>query len=356
MLSAYLNVRKLLRSRVVLAPPEQQEDGRVLHLFRNRAELKKAFGNAQDEIHRLRDRIKLQEGATARVRELLETLEGRLATPAAGLQALIHYQLRALWGAAQNRISVLVRELSAQREDLERKAFHADLNRRSFEALQNAQRALADAERNCADVRAKLGTLQQGFESNQAWWKYFTRRKLARRRHALQAELILADADLTTARETMAEFERNGTPEFPGLSLEARRAINVAAIAYAALLHSRLSATGLVDRAADAMSRGEPRDIGVTNGAALLSTMGEIAKAMAQVQSSAGAAGELKAISEQLREVARYRNATDTAPVPESLDAVGRLDAGKRSGAIVESGAPVNVLREDFWGVSGLLI
>ena len=328
----------------------------MLHLFRNRAELKKAFGNAQDEIHRLRDRIKLQEGATARVRELLEALEARLATPASGLQALIHYQLRALWLAAQNRISTLVRELSAQREDLERKAFHADQNRRSFEALQAAQRTLAEAERNSADVRAKLADLQAGFAANQAWWRYFTRRKLERRRHALQAELILADGDLTAARDAMAEFERNGAPEFPGLSLDARRAINLAAIAYAALLHARLAKTGLVDRAADAMSRGEPRDLGVTNGAALLSTMGEIAKAMGLVQSSAGAASELKAISDQLREVARYRNAADTAPVIDSLDAVGRLDAGKRGGAIIESGAPVNVLRDDLWGVTGLLI
>ena len=346
LLSSILNVRKLLRSRVVLAPPEEPEDGRVLHLFRNRAELKKAYGGAQDEIHRLRDRIKLQEGATARVRELLEALEARLATPASGLQALIHYQLRALWTAAQNRIGILVRELVAQREDLERRQFAADINRRTFEALQNAQRALALAESNSAEVRAKFAELQRQLAAQQAWWRFFSRRRLERRRHALQAELIAADGDLQAARETMAEFERNGVPEFPGLSLEARRAINIAAIAYAGLINTRLAPTGLVDRASDAMSRGAPRDLGSTDGAALLQTMGQIARGRALVQASGGAASELKALSDQLREVAKYRNAEDTVPVAESLDGVAGPEGATR----------VNVLREDLWGVTSLLL
>ncbi len=50
------------------------EDRRVLALFRNRAELKKAYGELQEEIYRLKDRIKQQEGATQRVQEMLSAL------------------------------------------------------------------------------------------------------------------------------------------------------------------------------------------------------------------------------------------------------------------------------------------
>ena len=39
----------------------------------------------QDEIYRLKDRIKQQEGATPRVQDMLSTLEGELGTPEAGL-------------------------------------------------------------------------------------------------------------------------------------------------------------------------------------------------------------------------------------------------------------------------------
>jgi predicted nucleic acid-binding Zn-ribbon protein len=344
----------VLRSRVVLAPAEQPEDGRVLELFRNRAELKKAYGNAQDEIHRLRDRIKLQEGATARVREMLEALEARLSHPAQGLQALIHYQLRALWAAAQERISILVRELTAQREDFERRQFAANANRRSFDALQAAQRQLAEAERNSADVRAKLADLQQQLQANQTWWRYFGRRRLERRRPVLQAEQRLADADLAAAREAIAPFERSTAPEFPGLSLESRRAINLAAIAFATLIHSRLAGNGMVDRAADAVSRGEPRDLGNANGAAMLGMMGEIVRGRQVIQTSAAAIAEVKAITDQLRAVARYRGAEDTVPVVESLD-LARI-AAVQAGAPTAATAHVNVLRGDLFGISGLLL
>ena len=52
------------------APPPEED--RVLTLFRNRAELKKAYGALEDEIYRLKDRIKQQEGATQRVQEMLK--------------------------------------------------------------------------------------------------------------------------------------------------------------------------------------------------------------------------------------------------------------------------------------------
>lgn len=74
--------------------------------------------------------------------------------------------------------------------------------------------------------------------------------------------------------------------------------------------------------------------------------MGEIARGRSLVQASAGAASEVKVLSEQLREAARYRGAEDTVPVAESLDAV----AGP-AGA-----ARMNVLREDLWGITSLLL
>ena len=45
----------------------QQEEERLMQLFQNRAGLKKAHADLQDEFHLLRDRLKQQEGATIRV-------------------------------------------------------------------------------------------------------------------------------------------------------------------------------------------------------------------------------------------------------------------------------------------------
>ena len=78
--------------------PSEEED-RVLTLFRNRAELKKAYGELQDEVYRLKDLIKQQEGATQRVQDMLSTLERRLGTTETAYPALVFYQLRRLCSA-----------------------------------------------------------------------------------------------------------------------------------------------------------------------------------------------------------------------------------------------------------------
>src|SRR5688500_4279428 len=109
--------------------PEDEED-RVLALFRNRAELKKAYGELQDEIYRLKDRIKQQEGATQRVQEMLSSLEQRLGAQESGYPALVFYQLRGLWQLGRELIEQFVMDLARQLEDRERRAHFADQNRR----------------------------------------------------------------------------------------------------------------------------------------------------------------------------------------------------------------------------------
>ena len=91
---------------------EPAEDHRVMALFKNRAELKKAYGALEDEIYRLKDRIKQQEGATARVQEMLSALEQRLGTQESGYPALVFYQLRALWQLGRELIEQFVVDLA----------------------------------------------------------------------------------------------------------------------------------------------------------------------------------------------------------------------------------------------------
>src|ERR1700733_9962544 len=92
----------------------QGGEDRVLHLFRNRAELKKIHISLQDEVQRLKDRVKQQEGATARVQEMLQGLEGRLSQPESAYPTLVFYQLRELWDLGRMLLSQFVAELVAQ--------------------------------------------------------------------------------------------------------------------------------------------------------------------------------------------------------------------------------------------------
>src|SRR5260221_11879882 len=105
------------------------EDGRVLHLFRNRIELKKSYSSALEEVQQLKDRVKQQEGATARGQEMLQGLEARLAQPDTAYPALVFYQLRELWDLGRSLLQQVVSELEAQKIEHERKRYFAQLNR-----------------------------------------------------------------------------------------------------------------------------------------------------------------------------------------------------------------------------------
>ncbi len=139
------------------APRQGIDDERVLHLFRNRAELKKAHSSLQDEVHRLKERVKQQEGATARVQEMLAGLEARLGQPESGYPALVFYQLRELWAQGRNLLTQFVAELAASQEARERRAFFAEHNQRMFARRQSVETALREAEGRAAEARAGLG-------------------------------------------------------------------------------------------------------------------------------------------------------------------------------------------------------
>lgn len=343
------SLRNLLHSRLVLSPPGQGEDGRVLQLFQNRTQLKRAFAQAQDEIHLLRDRIKLQEGATARVREQLQALETLLAVPSTGLQALVHYQLRALWELARGQVDTLVHELAAQRGEYERRIHAAKQNRDAFEVQQRLQRALAHAERDSAEVREKLALLRERILASSAWWEYFRRKSLCRRQQALQAEALAAQAGLEAARGALEAHEGAETVEFPGLSLEARRAINGVAIAYAALVAARLEPGRLIEPAREAMRRSEPAAQAPVAGTALVGMMERIGAAQDVVRACGNASAPVRQLATELQRVARYARESDAVPTADSLDdvlLVARGDVACRR----------NVLRENLWDLDELLL
>lgn len=332
-----------------------EEDGRVLHLFRNRAELKKAYSELQDEIHRLRDRVKQQEGVTARVQEMMQELEQRLAQPPSGFLTLVFYQLRDLWAAGRELISQMVTDLAAQQEERERRQFVAEFNRQQFERRQRTEGDLRAAESTTADVRLKLSDLNAARARASRWWHYFKRRDLDRRIHAMNAELAGVTVTLQEARAAFDAVAAETPPEFPGLSVEARRAINLAAIAYAEQLCLRLARSPLVQMSREAVRRREPRD-DYGDQQACLSWMGDIARAKAVLQNRANVAQEVRQRTDRLRAHAKYRSAIDTVPTEDSVTAALEAQMGAVvDGTPAEATAPP-VLRDDTWDLHRLLL
>ena len=333
---------------------QEQEDDRVLALFRNRAELKKAYGELQEEIYRLKDRIKQQEGATARVQEMLSALETRLGLPESAYPALVFYQLRKLWQSGREIIEQFVGDLVRQQEERERKQHLAEHNRRQFSKREGAEKQLRSAETAAAEAIMNVSAVESERARLTRFWHYFKRRALEHRITDAQNVAAAANFTLGEARAAAEAVEKEPLPEFPGLLVETRRAINVAAIAYAEVLCIRLAKTTLVRLAREATSRREATDeYGTREECEAL--MAEIDQARGLVQSRNNIAQELKIRSERIKQIARYRGPADTAPTPDSL-AFTEGDVLDTEATGASASRMPNVLSEDTWDLFRILL
>jgi hypothetical protein len=328
----------------------------VLALFRNRAELKKAYGDLQEETFRLKDLIKQQEAATQRVQDMLATLDGRLGAAETAYPALVFYQLRRLWQSGRELITQFISDLVRQQEDHERRAHIAQHNRQRFERRQGAESQLRAAEALNAETAAQLTALEAERAKLTRFWHYFRRRALERRVAAAQMAVESASRSLAQARQALDEIEREGAPEFQGLSVAARRTINLAAIAYAEVLCLRVTQLKgpILKMAREATARREtPDEYGSPKECVLL--MGQIARAQRLINERTGWAAEIKTRVPRLQTAARYRGDADTAPLADSLAfSEGDVLALAALGAEVEK-LP-NVLAEDTWDLFRVLL
>ncbi|HEX5160423.1 MAG TPA: hypothetical protein VFV88_01795 [Steroidobacteraceae bacterium] len=330
------------------------EDGRVVELFRSRAELRKQHEELGQELQRLRDRLKQQEAATVRTQEMYAALESRLESADTGLSTLVFYHLRALWGDGREIIAALVQDLAAKQDERERKAFALEGNRRQFQLRKDSEQQLRQAESQIVAARQELAALDARIAKLDKWWHRWERPKVAAQRPALQAALEAAERALQGARARCEQVEKAGAGDFPGISVEAKRAINIAAIACAEVLCLRLARTNMVAAARTAMSRREPSEH-YGDLAACVSIMSDIVKARNLLKQRAGLTQEVAQRSERLRGSATYLGEFETVPIPESC-AVSEGDVLAHGSQGVSAAKLPNVLAEDTWDLFKVLL
>jgi hypothetical protein len=323
-------------------PNAAPDDGRVMHLFRNRIELKKSFSNALEEIQRLKDRVKQQEGATARVQELLQDLERRLAQPESGYQSLVFYQLKELWSLGQRLLQQFVSELESQQVERERRNFFAEFNRRQFTQRQTVEADYLQAEANAAAARARVNELERRLARLRRFWHYFHRRVVRQDLHGASIQVLLTEQALGEARAARDALAGE-QPNFPGLSIDSRRAINLAAVAYGQVLRERLTRTGLFDSTHRASGRREPASDEYVKRKECERLMSDIQRARALLEQRGEVQTEIRTRTEALRRLARYR--ADTDSVPEAASLADEATAGSSQ-----------VLVEDCWEIYRVLL
>jgi hypothetical protein len=328
------------------------DEERLMQLFQNRAGLKKAYADLKDEFHLLRDRLKQQEGATIRVQEQLDGLGDLLGDPKTGFGALVFFQLRALWKACHQQLSGFASDLTRQQEAREMAKHSAEM-----EAAKNLRLADVDERYQVAageaDLRRQLLAAAHGEIGRlTAFWHYFERRRRQKSLESLRNQVVIADGAVGDLHAERSAIEQEKLADFPGISLSARRNINLAIICYAEMLCECVDSFGLAGRAKEAVAR-RVHEMSFGAREECDGYMQRVQKAQASVLAQKQITAALKVRLEHLRATCEYRNGADTVPTADSL-ASAATDAALDKQA--KPAATWNVLAEDYWDLYTLLL
>jgi DNA repair exonuclease SbcCD ATPase subunit len=317
------------------------EDNRVVELFRSRNEIKKQYDDLQGELNRQRDRLKQQEAATARVQEILDGLEQRLARAETGYPALAFYHLRSLWAGGRELLQSFVSDLARKQEERERKSHALVGNQRSFGERQLLEAQLRAAETAVVDARQALQNLKSQAEALKRFWHKQRRTAILALQPAAEAALADAEKKLEQSRADVA-------------ALESKVAINLATIAYAEVLCVRLAKSPLLGQAKAAVARREVADdYGTAEECERL--MVEVQRARAALEVRNGLTQEVGTRVDRIKKTARYRSVTETVPMAESI-AISEGDVMEQKPQGAHAGRLPNVIAEDSFDLFKVLL
>lgn len=353
-----MGISQMLTSRRAPEPavnePDEQE--RLLNLFWNRAELKKEFSNLRHDRDHLIEKVKEQEKKTDQVRRQLRELEVLLSDPVAGYRAIVYYQLRALWHTCHKQIDKFSEELKKQQQDRERK-------RQIMVFNQERQKRLKEIGGRIVSVKAEadeMATVLEGYRAQmdrlRGFWNYFKRRDLQQTIDQHNERLAQVRARIEEFFDRRIKIESEPWPDYAGLGVAGKRAINLAMIALAQHLYVHLTESNVAAHARGAklksvneVNYGAPTDCEYM--------MKKISALKESVVADRGFGDELKARTEMLSKQVEYRNESDTVPdvatISKLVSAVPGFDGGRTHASMPMD---VNVVADDYWDLGKLLL
>lgn len=347
-----------VKGEIKVTPSEgtgQSEEDRLLNLYWNRAELKKAFSGLREEKYQFLQKIKQQEGALARAREEMRDLETLLADPEAGFSAMCFFQLRGLWRACNERLMEFSRELAKQQEDRERKRQVMQFNQERQERLKEVNQRIGVLKTVAEERKTVLDMLQGELDQSSGFWNYFKRRRLQDKINENTAMFDDTKLEVETLFDRRMKLESEPWPEFGGLAIDARRTINLAVLALAQHLYLHFSEHQLVQMAKKAMSN-RLREVTYGTRKECEFLMRTIQSAIGRMQADPDLPTKIRHRTAYLKSTVSYRQPEEAIPTAESLTSL-QIGFNSSDGAVAGTGIPleINVLADDYWDVYKVL-
>jgi len=341
-------------------PPEDDEnEKKLMELFQKRHLMKKMYDKAAAELAEKQEEAEALQRQATEMGKRLGALDEMLSDPEKGQSVIVHYQLAALWAECNIQLAVRAQELVSKHEAEEKQQQLAEFAAAQRVKLQQADVAAQAAQVPLAEALDRKRQLEVDMSASQRFWHYFKRKKLTAALAELDARIAPLQENKRKADEALEKLKQTPAPEYPGLSVGAKRAINLHLIALAQYLYQTLMGNSIAQHAQN--THGQlPNATVFGDTRTCLQMVSHIAEAVGKLKSDAERQLKLGQRYAWLQEKARYAKAEDTLPDREVYVAIeGSVGAGTREVKPFDLDAgriPVNVVDNDYFGLKDLAL
>jgi hypothetical protein len=327
-----------------------QETDKLADLFRSRVELKKEFAALRNEKYRLLDRIKQQEGATARVQQQLQHLENLLLDPEWVHNVVIFYQLRALATHCQLQLSRFAEQLKQQRERRKHSRALASWNERRKQKSDQLESQIGEHRLTLQMLEDQLESERHRLMTMNGFAKLFRGRSVAAEVEDIAARINAGQRAENESQQELEVIQKLDPPDRQGLDVAAKRSINFMILSYAQQLYLQYEEDDLVGLAKEASEK----SVGAINygrKAECDDLLERLEKRRIQADKETDDLAKLlQKRAKLIGDHAKFRHDDDAVPVPATVSTLFAIDSG---GGIERQDA--NLLGDNYFGIARVL-
>lgn len=325
------------------------ESEKLLHLYWNRAGLKKDFAELRNEQFRLRDLVKQKEGSAARVQQKLEHLEHLLLDPEWVYSVVVHFQFRALNLRCRSKLEKFAEQLKQQREQKQYNRALDQWNARRAEEAANIEREIGEQRLQIQMLEDRLQDERSRLASMNSFVRLFRGRSLTDSLDQLAASIHSAQDEETAMLNRYDEIQHREMPGTEGLDVPTKRLINFTIIAFAQQLYLHFEEDDLTTLAREATEKSVGA-INYGNRKECEALIARIHKRLDKLENISDFADVLRQRAKLLAGKAKFKNELDAVPVAGSVSTVYAFN---KAGTVSERQA--NLLGENYWGLSEIV-
>lgn len=326
-----------------------RETDKLVDLFRNRIELKKEFAALRKEKYRLQDRIKQQEGATARAQQQLVNLENLLLDPQSVYNVVVFYQLRGLAYHCEGQLQRFAEQLKQQSERRVQSKVIDSWNERRRQKAEDLESRIGEQRTNLQFLENQLQTERHRLMTMNGLVKLFRGRVLTAGVQEIASRIEAGKYEESQSQQELHQVQSLQPPNQQGLEIGAKRSINFMILSFAQQLYLQFKKDDLAGMAKEASEK-SVGTIKYGDRQECDELLELIEQRLAESELEADLAETLKKRSRLIGEGAKFRHDEDAVPIPASVSVVFAFET---DGSLHKHEA--NLLGDNYFGIARVL-